>query len=71
MKVRIEITVHLPDRTTEQDVRNVFHNAMDLYSKSAALHLELDKNAIARSLMQRRETLSMTELTVLDDLADV
>lgn len=71
MKVRLEIVLHLPDGTTESNVRHVFHDAMHLYSASAALHLKLDKNAIARSMMQRRETLTLTELTVLDDLADV
>ena len=71
MKVHIEIVAHVPDGTTEQDVRKVFHDAMHLYSTSASLHLDLSKNAISRSLMQRRETLTMTELTVLDDLANV
>jgi hypothetical protein len=70
MKIRLELVVHVPDGTTEQDVRKVFHDAMHLYSTSASIHLDLPANAIARSLMQRRETLILTELTVLDDLAE-
>ena len=69
MKVRLEIVAYVPDGTTEQDVRSIFHDAMYLYSKSAAIHKELDKNAIAGMLTERRDTLTMTELTVLDDLA--
>ncbi len=71
MKIHIEIVAHVPDATTEQDVRGIFHDAMYLYSKSAAMHRKLDKNAIALSLVERRDSLTMTELTVLDDLADV
>ena len=71
MKIKLEVVVHVPDGTTEQDVREVFHNAMYLYSKSAAIHGRLDMNAVAGSLMERRDALVMTQLTVLDDLAEI
>ena len=71
MKVRIQIVAHLPDGTTEDDVRTVFHNAMDLYTKATAIHLILDNMLIAQGLLKNRDTLTMTKLTVLDDLAEI
>jgi hypothetical protein len=71
MRIRLEIVAHVPDGTTEAAVRHVFHDAMNLYSKSALLHLALGDSLIARQLETKRDVLTMTEITVLDDLANV
>jgi len=60
MKIVMEVLVEVPEGTTEDDLRTVFHRSMGLLIE-ASTHYKLDHNLLARHLRDKRERLTMRE----------